>query len=456
MHRCATPVVEWLMPLAARCCLAICSAALASVAWAGDFPDHLTPLGAERAANADGSIPAWDGGIEEPPAAYKAGGDHVDPFADDAVLFTITAANYKQYEANLSEGQKKLFETYPDSFKIPVYQSRRAASYPEYIYEATEKNAERAKLANGGNGVEGTSVGFPFPMPTHGQEVMWNHNLRFITRDTVKLYSNAAVVQANGDYSIKKNVTQLLFYFHNEEYDADDLKNRFVKVIGKSLSGRDAGEGYLVHVPLDRTTEETDVWIYTPGTRVKKIANVGYDGTIHDGLVTHDQITMFNGPLDRYNWKLVGKKELYVPYNAYRLSSEQVKYDQIVQQAHPNPELTRYEKHRVWVVEANSRSDIKHIYKRRVFYLDEDSWTVMAQDIYDDRLEFWRYAELHAMNYYEVPAMLPSVEAHYDLQSRRYVIVGMTNEEDQPEFGVKLKESLFKPAGFKRFVERMR
>jgi hypothetical protein len=423
---------------------------------ADDLPEHLTPLGAEKAANADGSIPSWEGGIKAPPAAYKEGGDHPDPFADDALLFTITAANYKEYEANLTEGQKALLTTYPDSFKIPVYQTRRSASYPEYIYEETAKNAKRVKLTNNGNGIEGSAAGFPFPMPEHGQQVMWNHNLRFVTPNTIKLYSNSAVVQPNGDYRMSKSVTQLKFYYHDEDVDADDLDNRFVKAIGKSLTGRDAGEAFLVHVPLDRTIEETDVWIYTPGTRVKKIANFGYDGTIHDGLVTHDQIAMFNGPLDRYNWKLVGKKEIYVPYNAYRLSSNKVQYDDIVKQAHPNPDLTRYEKHRVWVVEANVKDGISHIYQKRVFYLDEDSWTVMAQDIYDQRLEFWRYAELHAMNYYEVPAVLPSVEAHYDLQSRRYVVVGMTNQEDQPEFGVRMKETLFKPAGFKRFAERMR
>lgn len=434
----------------------LCWVAFAGSSWAGDMPSHLTSIGAEKAANADGSVPAWQGGITEPPSSYKAGGDHPDPFAEDAVLFTITAGNYKAHEANLTEGQKALFKAYPDSYQIPVYSARRSASYPEYIYEETEKNAKRVRLINDGNGIEGSAAGFPFPMPEHGQQVMWNHNLRFVTPNTVKLYSNAAVVQPGGDYRMSKSVTQLKFYYHDEDVDADDLDNRFVKAIGKSLSGRDSGEAFLVHVPLDRTIEETDVWIYTPGTRVKKIANVGYDGTIHDGLVTHDQIAMFNGALDRYNWKLVGKREVYVPYNAYRLSSSKVQYEDIVKQSHPNTALTRYEKHRVWVVEANVKDGISHIYKKRVFYLDEDSWTVVAQDIYDQRLAFWRYAELHAMNYYEVPTVLPSVEVHYDLQSRRYVVVGMTNQEDQPEFGVQMKETLFKPAGFKRFAERMR
>lgn len=434
----------------------LASHAFVGGAVAADLADNLTPIGAEKAANTDGSIPAWNGGVSEPPEGYKAGGDHPDPFAADTVQFTITAANHKEYEAYLTAGQKALFETYPDSFKMPVYQTRRSAAYPEYIYEETAKNANRVKLVNDGNGIEGTAAGFPFPMPEHGQQVMWNHNLRFVSPNTIKLYSNSAVVQPSGDFRISKGVTQIKFYYHDQDVDADDLENRYAKVIGKSLSGRDAGEAYLVHVPLDRTVEETDVWIYTPGTRVKKIANVGYDGTIHDGLVTHDQIAMFNGPLDRYNWKLLGKKEIYVPYNAYRLSSDKVEYKDIVKQAHPNPELTRYEKHRVWVVEANVKDGITHIYQRRVFYLDEDSWTVMAQDIYDQRLAFWRYAELHAMNYYEVPAVLPSVEAHYDLQSRRYVVVGMTNQEDPPEFGVRMKETLFKPAGFKRFAERMR
>ncbi|MYA89154.1 MAG: DUF1329 domain-containing protein, partial [Boseongicola sp. SB0662_bin_57] len=33
----------------------------------------LTPLGGERAGNASGTIPAWNGGITRPPRGYRRG-----------------------------------------------------------------------------------------------------------------------------------------------------------------------------------------------------------------------------------------------------------------------------------------------------------------------------------------------------------------------------------------------
>ena len=32
---------------------------------------------------------------------------------------------------------------------------------------------------------------------------------------------------------------------------------------------------------------------------------------------------MFNGAMDRYDFKLIGKKEMVIPYNAYRFQYDQ-------------------------------------------------------------------------------------------------------------------------------------
>ena len=124
---------------------------------------NLTPLGGEKAGNADGTIPAWDGGITKPPAGYTPGRHYVDPFAADKPLFTITQQNAGQYAAQLSEGHKAMLKTYP-SFKMNVYPTRRSASAPQRIYDATASNVGRRRSwSNGGNGVDGAAGGPAVP-----------------------------------------------------------------------------------------------------------------------------------------------------------------------------------------------------------------------------------------------------------------------------------------------------
>ena len=52
---------------------------------------------------------------------------------------------------------------------------------------------------------------------------------------------------------------------------------------------------------------------YNTGQRRGRAPNVAYDnpGTAADGLRTADQLDLFNGSPDRYEWKLLGKKEMW-------------------------------------------------------------------------------------------------------------------------------------------------
>jgi len=162
---------------------------------------ELTPLGGEQAANADGSIPAWNGGITSAPADYTPGDFHPNPFPDDKPLFTITAQNYKEYDSFLTAGQKKLFETYPDTYNMPVYQTRRTASNPQHVYDATKANALRAELVQGGNGIKNAAIGVPFPIPKSGVEAIWNHVLRY-RGEAIKRNGGQAAPTASGDYNV--------------------------------------------------------------------------------------------------------------------------------------------------------------------------------------------------------------------------------------------------------------
>lgn len=426
---------------------------------AAQLGTNLTPLGGEVKGNADGSIPAWTGGITELPAGYTPGDFHVNPFPDDKPLFTITSDNYLEHAEFLSPGQIKLFETYPETYSMPVYTSRRSASSPQSIYDATKQNALNAELLEGGNGVKGAAIGIPFPIPKSGIEAIWNHTLRY-RGEMVERSGGQAAVTAGGAYNIIGFSEQLLFQYASSDMTPEKLAEenvlfKFKQAVTKPA--RLAGTALLVHETVDQIKQPRQAWTYNTGQRrVRKAPNIAYDapGTQADGLRTTDDFDMFNGSPNRYNWELKGKKELYVAYNNYDLHTDSVSYDQILQKGHINPELTRFEKHRVWVVEATLKDEFRHIYQKRVFYIDEDSWQIQVADMYDNRGNLYRVAMAYGVNYYEVPAQWSTLDVYYDLNSRRYLAIGLDNEEKMYDFSVTLRERDFTPQALRREGKR--
>lgn len=392
----------------------------------------LTPLGAERSANADGTIPEWDGGITVAPAGVETGGHHPDPFASDTVSFTITRQNMAEYADRLTAGHQAMLERYGDTFVMNIYPTRRSASYPEYVYEATKRNAVTAELVDGGNGVMGAVQSVPFPIPQNGLEAIWNHILRYRGTAARRMIGQAPVTR-KGAFTMVMLQDEFFAPYHLPTAVETELNNIIIMFKQRvTAPPRLAGQIFLAHETLNQAKQHRLAWIYNPGQRrVRRAPNVAFDnpGTAADGLRTSDQLDMYNGSPQRYNWKLVGKKEMYVPYNAYRLHSGDKKYNEIIQPQHLNPDLLRYELHRVWVVDATLKEGARHIYKRRTFYIDEDSWQALAIDQYDNRDQLWRVSEGHAINYYEVPVLWTTVDTVYDLQSGRYIAVGMNNEE---------------------------
>ena len=391
-----------------------------------------TPMGAERAGNAAGTIPAWDGGITKPVAGYQPGHYYPDPFASDRPTLTITGANADQYKANLSDGQVAMLKKYP-TYKMMVYPTRRSAAFPACHYKETQECSAKAKLAAGGNGVVGCTGGIPFPQPKDGNEAIWNSLLRY-RGDTFGMHWSQAAVTRGGDYALVKFEYEYDFSYGNCSKPANQREpNKILNYVQNTTApARLAGQILLVHETVDQTKEPRSAWTYNPGQRRVRLApNVAYDnpGTAADGLRTNDDFGMFNGATDRYNWKLVGKKEMYVPYNSYKLSDPKLKYADILKPGHMNQDLARYELHRVWVVEATLKPGTSHIYSKRMFYIDEDSWAILATDKYDGRGELWRFSEQHNENWYNVPMWFGTVEVHNDLQSGRYIAMGLRSEE---------------------------
>ena len=403
------------------------------------FGQDLTPLGAERAGNADGTIPAWDGGITVPPAGYKVGDHHPAPFPDEAPLYTITPANLPQYESHLTAGHIALLKAYHD-YKLPVFPTHRTASVPQRIYAATKKNATTAHLANNGANIEGSLIGIPFPVPQNGLEVIWNHLVRYRGEAASRTYAQTAPLR-NGSYSLVEFEDEFLFNYVRPDITEKELNNVLIFYKQATIApARYAGSILLVHETMDQVKEARHAWVYNPGQRRVRLApKVAYDepGTAADGMRTNDQFDMYNGAPDRYDWKLIGKKELIVPYNSYRLHSDKVKIADVLKPLHINQDLTRYELHRVWVVEATLKPGTSHLYTRRTFYVDEDSWQVLDVDQYDSHGELWRVSEAHCINYYEVPTFWSTLEVHTDLRNGRYLAVGLDNERKMYDFSIK-------------------
>ncbi len=443
--------------IAAAMSLAIGSSALAKVSEseAQKLGNSLTPLGAEKAGNSDGSIPAWDGGITKAPSGYSTGDHHPDPFPGDKVKFEITAQNYKEYADQLSAGQIKLFETYPETFRMPVYETRRTASNPQAVYEATLANATRAELLDGGNGIKGAAIGIPFPVPQNGLEVIWNHILRY-RGQAVERAGGQAAVTSSGSYNVIGFDEQLLLKYSEPDATPEQLLEDNILFMFKQKvtePARLAGTALLVHETVDQVKEPRKAWTYNTGQRRVRLApNIAYDtpGTAADGLRTTDDFDMFNGSPNRYNWELKGKKELYVAYNNYKLHSDSVSYEDILKPNHINPDLTRWEKHRVWVVEATLKDGFRHVYQKRVFFIDEDSWQIQVADMYDNRGELYRVAFAYGINYYEVPTHWSTLDVYHDLNSRRYLAIGLDNEEQMYDFSIRPREVEFTPQALRR------
>lgn len=441
---------------------ATCFGLVSSIALAKVSPDEanklgttLTPMGSEMAGNAAGTIPAWTGGITSMPAGFKKGEHYVDPFASDKVLFTITAENYEKYKDHLTVGQMTLFKAYPKTFKMHVYPSHRSASYPQHVYDETKANAGRTELAAGGNGLKNAAVGFPFPIPKSGLEVIWNHIVRY-RGETVSRNTGQVTPLRSGDYNLVKFSEQFDLHYSKKGAKPEDLENSNMLFYFKQRvvsPARLAGTALLVHETLNQVEKPRQAWTYNTGQRrVRRAPNVAYDapGTAADGLRTTDDFDMYNGAPDRYNWTLKGKKEIYIPYNSYKLNSGDVKYDDIIKPGHINQDLVRYELHRVWVVEANLKSGTSHQYKKRVFYIDEDSWQIMLTDTYDNQDQLWRVGVAHGMNYYDLPTLWSTLEVYHDLKSGRYIALGLDNESKPYNFSADLTKKDFTPSALRR------
>jgi len=347
-----------------------------------------------------------------------------------------------------------MFKRYPDTFKMRVFPSHRSAAFPQAVYDATAKNATNTTLVQGGNGLENYSVANAFPIPADGLEVVWNHVTRY-RGESFQRTVVQATPQVNGNYNVVRFVEEYAIPTGLQDFQAGsatDMLYYFKQQV--TDPARLAGNVLLVHETINQVATPRMAWIYNAGQRrVRRAPQVSYDGpgTAADGMRTSDNLDLYNGAPDRYDWELVGKREMFISYNNYELGSPQVKYDQIFQAGHINQDLARYELHRVWEVVANVKPTERHIYAKRHMFIDEDSWQAAHIDHYDGRGELWRVGEAHAIQRYADGVLGYTMETLYDLIAGRYLAMGANNEErSNYSYGYELTSAEFTPTALRQ------
>jgi hypothetical protein len=405
---------------------------------AAKLGNELTPIGAEKAGNADGTIPAWEGGLKATTEGVSASGKfYPDPFADDKVQFSITAENMDQYADKLSDGQKALLKKYPDPYRLDIYQTRRTMAYTDWWYKNTKENATRAELTEDGYGTKNAFGGFAFPIPQSGEEVIANKGTGYGGAQYESNGLSSGIVYGNGNFIVSggahfiytspyKNMNSSIEKFQGEDESLTSLQ--FYIFNGPA---RRKGELIVARAPLNLSDKDIKTWTYLPGQRrVRRAPNVLYDtpNPSTGGLHFYDEANLFTGKVDRFDWKLVGKKELYIPYNNYKM--DDLNHSEMLTPRHVNPDYVRWELHRVWVVEATVKAGSRHAYSKRVMYLNEDQWQTNLTDNYDNQGELWRTRILGSYCVAELPAIASRVKVFYDLQKEEYGVDVVRMDED--------------------------
>lgn len=403
--------------------------------------NDLNPMGGIKAANADGMIPQWTGSIVGLPKGLQwdgPGTPYPNPWPDEKPLFVITSDNMEQHAQRLSPGQIAMFKAYPETFRMPVYPSHRDFAYSNAYYAKALYNARNAELYNDSEGIRGYVGGPAFPVPSNGPEAVW------YTRTTGSYavregeYSDIAVFP-NGTRSTRRSRFRQespytdLSNPNTPEYEYPKL-GKYASYIMTYVTepARDKGLITSIFEPYDYSENAREVWRYLPGSRrVRRAPTVGFDTPDGPGgLKTVDEVRGFNGSMERFEWELLGRQEMFIPYHNYDFDDPQLDYDQLLTSFHANPDYMRYELKRVWVAQGTLRKGQRHLYGKRRIYIDEDTGLSAITENYDGRGELWKVVLFNNIYEYHGAAYLRRVQMYHDLRAGAYIAERLINDSE--------------------------
>ncbi|MFJ1472603.1 DUF1329 domain-containing protein [Massilia orientalis] len=386
---------------------------------------ELTSTGATVEGNKEGTIPAYDGvSAQLPGYAYgKFRGDYFK-YKNEKPLYVIDASNVSKYADKLSPGQIKMLKEVK-GYTMPVYPTHRSCETPDNVQANTKKNAAEAKIGTNGWTLEGATLpGVPFPIPKSGIEAIWNHLVRYQGVAQEYPVATAYVSPAPGNEKDIVNIYNLWQFWPNskkgENKPGPDSMYQglyYGYIQPASLSGQAVVQRFYLSKPTE------SYYYFTGQRRVRRLPSYDYDAPQlgYENQYAVDQTNILYGAPDRFNWKLVGKKEMLVPYNVFGMYDfRKGLKDVFVQPNVINAAFRRYELHRVWVVEGTVKQGIRHVNPKRVIYLDEDSWVAVGGEDYDAQNQLWKFKESSPAPAWELEGacVIPQV-IMYDFNSGR-------------------------------------
>lgn len=437
----------------ASCATASMVQAKVSAAEAAKLGKELTCVGAEKAGTPSG-VPEYTGKwVGVPPGVtyqLHSGQHPVDVYAGEKPLFVITAENVNQYASRLSDGQKAMFAKYPKTFRMPVYPGHRDFSYPDSVCAVVKKNALEAEVTDNGLGVKGFKGGMLFPFPKNGYELLWN-NLLPARAYNDEVIRDSANVRPNGAISWGRTRVLSMDFTNMPDLRGKPIEGMMAFSRNETLlPEREKGGVTIAKEPLNFAKAKRLAWTYDPGTRrVRILPEYGFDQPSNGtgGKVTVDSDRLFNGSPERYEWKSLGKREMYIPANAYKIHQPTVKYADLLQPFHANPDYMRYELRRVWVLEASVKEGYRHVFNKRVLFLDEDTGHAVTSDFYDGRGQLWQYAFYNYYYSFDTQAWHAGSAFFHDLTAGTYM--GFNLFQERPLGPVlnrgDMKDSMFTP-----------
>lgn len=378
----------------------------------------LTPLGGERAGNADGSIPEWVPNPTINASSDMVGDIPANVFADEQPLLQISAANMAEHAERLSDGTKALLNKFP-SFRIDVYPTHRTGVASQQVYDNTLRNATECETTEGGLSLSGCYGGIPFPIPQNGTEAIWNHLLRVENEATTVDSFRNIILTADGDRVVAtENDMYNQYPYYYKDGSAEKWSGEYFLMRFSTISPPfKAGESLVFRDGID-VSQARQAWQYLVGQRrVRRAPTVGYDTPdfVASGANYFDEVMGLMGHIDRYDWKLVGKREMYIPYNANELVTASM--DEAYAKHHLNPDKLRWELHRVWEVQATVGAGKRHAVPKRTYYLDEDTWAITLMDGYDSENTLWRTTQMTPFVLPQVPMVALKPANTFNLQA---------------------------------------
>jgi hypothetical protein len=414
----------------------------------------LTPFGGERAGNADGSIPAWTGGLVSAPLPPNAD-VKVHLFEDEQPLYTVDASNMAQYTDFLTPATQYQIQKF--GMTVPVYQTHRTAAAPQYVYDNTAKNVLTAKLdPRGGRlGFTGAYGGLPFPIIdtsdplTGGAQLIWNHLTCWFDYSDFSTFSPGSVVINGQLILVGATASHTIYPYYDpngslETYDGYFSKGHYYYKAPSAVVGQEDLVWHSTNVNINPDI----VWTVLNGQgRVRKAPNQAFDAPNPDsnGIASLDESSCFYGNPSQYDWTYIEKKEMLVPYNC----NKQV-FSTLQEMCGPHfikPEFMRWEKHRVWVFEGNLHPGIQNVDIRRRFYADEDTGLILLGEGYDGNNFMWKGYMICNWCVPSVPGTIEGQTIVYQLQTGDWVINGVCGYGDTPDEKYELSQApaLFEP-----------